>query len=191
MIGEVRPSPRIYSPVEDPEVPPSDFASRFMSWISSYFQPIPNLEAATPPALERRKDMAELSSKPTYTSTMSRMTPEELQATAYPSIFECNPTPMPNSISVQLYAHNYRRALFDTNGAWPHVGVVMLWGDMSPFYFPWSAKVVKHALGAPIRVGEHRRDVRIRKMENANHFVRLYTLTYHERLLNCDSEAPL
>ena len=171
MIGEARPSPEAYSPVEDPNVPPSEVAERFMAWISSYFEPLDTLQDITPTALAQREDVFALTADAKFSCTTSRMTNEELQAATYPAIFACNPTPPPTAAILQVYRDNYRRAILDTKGAWPNVDVTVLWGEMSPFYFLWAAKVMSQHLKEPVRIGEQRRNMRIVKMEKANHFV--------------------
>lgn len=183
MIGEARPSPDAYSPIEDPAVPLAEFADRFMTWISSYFQPFTDLHAITPSALEQRKDMIETSSNPAHTPTTSRMPSADLHAATYPAVFARNPTPMPNALILQIYGQNYRQALFDTKGTWSNVSVLVLWGDMSPMYFPWAVKVMGQDLAVPTRAGEQRRSVRLQKMENATHFVIICLFRFEEYLL--------
>lgn len=178
MIGAPRPSPEPYSPIEDLDVPPSETADLFALWISAYYQPFRDVQAITPLAMVHRKDLVELdsgsgsgSAKTRYTSTVSRMSPEEVRTVTCPSVLERNPTPRPTPVVLEVYDHNFRRAILDTRGAWPNVDVRLLWTDMSAFYFPWAVKVITQALEKPAAGDEKRRNVRVVKLESANHFV--------------------
>lgn len=170
MIGEMKPADA-YSPLEDPNIPPSEIVGRFNTWISAYFEPLHDLDAITPAAITDRKDLTEAFPGTAYTPVSGRMSFDELQSSTYPEAAARNPMPMPDPVTLQVYAHNFRRAVLDTKGAWPRAGVHVLWGDMSPCYFPWAARAIQQALDKPAEKGEQRRKVQIVKMENANHFV--------------------
>ncbi len=73
----------------------------------------------------------------------------------------------------EVYHKNFKRALFDTQGVWPNVKAVVIWGEMSVPDCVWSAKVVRDMLAAQPEEGstEVRREIHIQNLEGADHFV--------------------
>ena len=159
-----------------------------MTWATGYLEPFSDLSAITAEALEHRKHRTSVSSTTTFTPTVSRMTPEELNAVIYPAAMACNPTPFDLPTGSAVYRPNLERAVFDTKGEWQSVEIIMLWADMSDVYCVWSARSMSDLLQEPVPEGQHRRKVRLVKLERANHVV---SPTFLARFDKADSTVPV
>lgn len=162
--------PTTYSPLEDPNIPLSQKAHHFIPWVAGYYERTVDLSAITVPALEQLKNMTDISRDPKYLATTARMGDEDRAAVTWPSGAVRCPTPLFDSGMRASYRRNLHRAVFDTKGTWAHVKVLMLWADRSVVYCLWAAKQLSDRLNEPAEE-EQRRNVRIVKLEDANHFV--------------------
>lgn len=137
--------------------------------------------------MEQLRDMSDVCTDPKRTGTTSRMSDEELAAvTCTDAAIRC-PTPFLTSGIQESYRRNVCGALFDTKGMWNNTKALVLWADMSCMYCLWGAKLLWDMLNASELVtdgDEQRRDVQMVKLESANHFVSIFTLTCSSAIID-------
>ena len=73
--------------------------------------------------------------------------------------------------NLDVFQENFERALFDTEGLFPGVKVVVAWGDESMDDAVWTAKLVNDRVKSEQPEGKVRRNVALYRMEGANHVV--------------------
>jgi hypothetical protein len=176
--------PGLISPLTDPTIPDNERPSRFIRWVTTYYNSLPSPSEITTEALIGRYDMYEATDGDAkYLRTSSRMSEEELSALVCPeNLFRMGST---LGYPPQVYDPTFRRAIFDTRGQWNHVRVVALWADMSVWVCNLSGKVMADMLASPPREEEVRRPVDMIYLQGVNHAVSGHSQSIVPTVSNC------
>ena len=162
----------MYTPIHDKTIPPAELGSRFMVWVSTYFDAVPDQATMTEAKLATRSNNYLSITDPTRKATILRFTEEELPAVADFTVMERTPD-VTWGVLPEIYWENTHRALIDTQGVWPDMKALLMWCDMSTPDIVWAMKTVTdRTLGAQAS-GVPTRDVKVVKVEGGNHFVSL------------------
>lgn len=156
---------QVYHPLRDVSLARDQVWPVAVAFLSSYWEPYTDLSAATPASFRTRKK----ASPPTGGKLVADHTPEELVEITNLDVAN---RIGPNLVDWQVYAENFRRAVFDTQGRWKDVKLVAAWGSMSVWPIVWGAKCLTELLEMPIEEGAQRRDVQVLRIDGANHVVR-------------------
>ncbi|KAI0341809.1 alpha/beta-hydrolase [Trametopsis cervina] len=167
IIGSQLP-PGVITPMDDPTIPDTDRTAAFISWVSSFCNPLPTAEAVTPETLQTRYDMHELSADPRFSPTASRISPSELASISSPEL--AARVLLVLLFRPEVFDKNLRHSIFDTKGLWKDVKIVGLSSDMSPSIFAWAFKVISDMLEMTPGEGEVRRKCDMVKLTGKNHF---------------------
>ncbi|KAF4981672.1 hypothetical protein FZEAL_2559 [Fusarium zealandicum] len=156
-----------YSAFSDESIEPQDRPEAFFKWVSGYY----THDFATG-TLERRSPSTDVS------STVARMTPEEMQACVHADAAGAEGTDSKHfalGLATDLHSHLRRRVFFHDNGKdqqdhWDKLPIQYLWCDRSVWETPWGAGKLREELDSSEQAGKKHRDVQIVRFEGANHF---------------------
>lgn len=194
-----------YHPFRDAALSMDARIRRAMVWLSHYFTPVPALDGVTPALLAARTALHDSAPAPNpdspadaaaaaadagtaKTPTLLRLAPAERAALQDPAALVRSSLPLLR-IAPDVFAANFERALFDTRGALRGVGVLVAWCAESMGDAVWCAKVIagrvaeREAEGEGEGEGKVRREVRIVRLEGANHFVSLWCMGVFQGLM--------
>ena len=140
----------------------------FLTFMSTYWQPFPNLKSIDTASIQQRRPMSDISADPKYRSIRERRTLQEIESIVHaPVKYRIGPA----LVSWEVFMENTRHAFFDTKGTWKDVKALLVWGEMGPWTVAVAAKELTAMLEAPQIEGQQRRDVKIVCLKEANHFV--------------------
>ena len=168
---------QLYNPLRDTSIPEDERGTRFCHWISCYFTAIDDLEEVTESKLVAREALHEAKgSTQTHFNvkpSLDRMTDNEYKSVVDPTVFNRSYVSLRSLAQGDTYGENLRKALFDTDGIWPDIDVLFLWCNMSVSDCIFGAKHVLDLSKKAEGNGHIARPVKLVKIPNANHFVRL------------------
>ncbi|KAI0700598.1 hypothetical protein BC835DRAFT_396880 [Cytidiella melzeri] len=160
--------PKTYTPARDLKTPPDQLTTAFLVWASTWFKSYPDLDSVTLSSIVDQERLTDDPNDPRYLSSYEAMTQQQKDETLFPGIAA---RLGPAFVSWKIYVENLRRAIFDTKGTLKGVPLYHLWGAMSPWNCPWSARRLQDMLDEPVVAGEQRREVHIERLEGIHHFV--------------------
>ncbi|KAJ3553767.1 hypothetical protein NM688_g3442 [Phlebia brevispora] len=169
VVGAVPPE-GIYHPLSDRAVPLERRPHHFMTWVSTYYEPVDDISSMDLSVLAKRRAMHDISNAHETKPLIDRMSVEDIEDTTDPAAFYRSGMHFRN-IPREIYWSNVQRALFDTKGSFAHVDTLVLWCDMSPTISLWAAKSLHERLVSAQGEDKKARKVKLLKLEHANHFV--------------------
>ncbi|PCH43848.1 alpha/beta-hydrolase [Wolfiporia cocos MD-104 SS10] len=157
----------VWTPVRDPALSAEQQGELFPHWVSGYYAHSPAALASLA-TLSRAELCAELAGDAAVDikSTLDRMSPDELAATAEMSVTHRSHRPM-HTVQRGVCADNLRAALHDSTIC-PRVRVSLVWCDMSVAETVLSSWTLARMVEREWPEGA--RKVEIVRMEGANHF---------------------
>ncbi|KAI0092166.1 Alpha/Beta hydrolase protein [Irpex rosettiformis] len=160
--------PKTTYPLKNLTMSTEEAHDAFLTWISTYWQPFPDLKSINTTSIQQRKPMTEISSDPRYKSIRERRSPEEIEGIVHaPVKYRIGPA----LVNWQVFMANTRRALLDTKGTWKDVKVLIAWGEMGPWTVALAAKELTETLQEPAVEGQQRREVKFLCLKDASHFL--------------------
>ena len=141
-----------------------------MHWAASYYEPMSDIEAINLTSLQSRTEVVEGSG---VKSSLNGMSAEDLVDTTDTTVWMRSGQHLRN-IPREIYWHNTQRALFETGEVLPNVDVLVLWCDMTPSIVLWAIRNIHDRMldAQNQQKGKGMREIKIVKLERANHFVR-------------------
>lgn len=128
-----------------------------------------DISSITERLLDTRQPMHTVDPDPRWLPTAFRVSKAELNEIAEPSIAPKIGSPF--TVHLDVLRANTIRALFDTEGVWPQVNVVVLWSTMCATLSAWGARVMGDMLAHPPVEGREGRRISMHQVKDANHFV--------------------
>lgn len=171
------PSPRgVYIPFEDLSLSAAECARLGAIWLSYYFTPVPDLDVVTDELLASRvgqhesitsqEGIPDIDKAP----TLLKMSAEEIEAVRDPEAIVRTSMPFLR-MAPSVYARNFEKAYFDTNGVLPRVNIVVAWGAETFPHSVWAAKAFLDRMKAEQPLEKRRRDITFYRLVGCNHFV--------------------
>lgn len=152
-------------PLFSAEVPAAQRPAAFAQWISSYFAPPP------PGARVTAETICACAVLPARAPTVCTLTADELADTFEPSVIERSGLILGSSGLLATLHQNAHRALLDADAVLPGVDGVALWCDQSAWICVWGMRVLQDFLEREPAPGKRKRQISVKRLENANHFV--------------------
>ncbi|KAI0340787.1 alpha/beta-hydrolase [Trametopsis cervina] len=156
--------PKTYTPARDLKITPDQLKDRFMLWASTFFEPFADLNAVTAASVATHKEISDV---PEHSPTYVRMSPEEVDDTTFGGVASRIGAAV---VGWEISWRNTYNSLFDTKGTLPGIPIYVLWGAMSPWNVPWSARFISDVAEKPAPPGEQRRELHIERLEGLAHF---------------------
>ena len=153
--------------MRDPNLPPERKPEVFLHWAARFYDPVDNIDNVSVSMLTEREKTLDLS-----TSTLSRMSKDTIASLADLTAF------LKYNFVVKMstvFREIAELALYDTQGAWKDLKLVLMWCDRSAWLTVWGAKIVADRMRSG---GENMRKMQLVKLEDANHFVSNQFLPY-------------
>ncbi|KAJ8488427.1 hypothetical protein ONZ51_g3569 [Trametes cubensis] len=159
----------LYHPLHDPTLDGAEKLTAFDHWVTSYFEH-GDVMVKGAEALQSR-----VSRDVQPTSTLSRLTPEEIAELTYP------PATFPTSsdflsmiagVMHGTYAATKEHAFYPPEGVEDLRSVCLriVWCDRSFWETPWSAYLLSKELAQARNEGKHMRDIEVVRLTGGNHF---------------------
>lgn len=155
-------------PFIDPTIPLEEKPEAFLTWVSSYYNPIPDQSSITPESMRTRQATA-------LVPTLRRLSLHDFQHYVEPAVTLGSGGAFIQS-APEIHQRNTRRTFLDADVAFPDVDILDLWCDESISLTVWSAKVIAELLQQEVTEGMRKRRVEILQIKGANHCVSTYKL---------------
>lgn len=189
------PCPGLFSPIEDPSIPPSEGLAMFPEWVSGFYSHAlsPSFPASS---IENSKSALKVNSLADPPPTVCTLSHQDIDATV------CAGPAVPAGSDGILFEAGQRLGLFEemrkrafsmgvgSTGIdarqkvkkwWKNVEIRVIWCDRSPYSMPWGIRALYNYLEDAKTTGRARDgEVNIVRMKGANHFVS--SLISHENL---------
>lgn len=164
---------KLYNPIRDPSVPPTEAPIEFSRWVSSYYRNESGLLRAEDiikipldELMTRMQQKANPDPPIDELATLNRISPETYAQIADTEGALRSHIPLLH-IDRTIYSDNLRAALLGTD-MWPRVRFELIWCAMGPSetaYAAWGLAALLKELGTKTR------PTRIWTLDGANHFV--------------------
>jgi hypothetical protein len=164
----------VYHPFRQASLPLEERVQIAKYWLSYYFTRVPDLSRITDDDLRARVPLHEhpVSGDNTdKTPTFLRISEDELTRLADPTTLVRSSIPI-LVITPAVFAANFERALFNTDGILPSVGVVVAWSDESTGDTVFAAKTIWDRVASEQPADKYRRGITFYQFEGGNHVVR-------------------
>ncbi|KAI0657102.1 hypothetical protein C8Q70DRAFT_291003 [Cubamyces menziesii] len=181
----------LFHPLHDPTLDGAEKLTAFDHWVTSYFEH-GDVMVKGAEALQSR-----VSRDVQPTSTLSRLTPEEIAELTYP------PATFPTSsdflsmiagVMHGTYAATKEHAFYSPEGVEDLRSVCLriVWCDRSFWETPWSAYLLSKELAQARNEGKHMRDIELVRLTGGNHFVsHWFSMTPHGIVSAADTCSPI
>ena len=181
----------LYHPLHDPTLNGAEKLTAFDHWVTSYFEH-GDVMVKGAEALQ-----SHVSRDVQPTSTLSRLTPEEIAELTYP------PATFPTSsdflsmiagVMHGTYAATKEHAFYPPEGVEDLRSVCLriVWCDRSFWETPWSAYLLSKELAQARNEGKHMRDIELVRLTGSNHFVsHWFSMTPHGIVSAADTCSPI
>jgi hypothetical protein len=169
----VGPVQGVYHPFRQASLPLEERVRVAKYWLSYYFTRVPDLSRVTDDDLRARVPLhdhpapgADAGKIPTFL----RISEDELAGLADPTTLVRSSMPI-LAITPAVFAANFERALFNTDGVLPSVGVIVAWCDETMGDVVVAARTIWNKLASEQPADKQRRDIIFYQVEGGNHIV--------------------
>ena len=154
----------------------------FVRWVGAFHAP---LSALTDDIHSHaaRPEMHTISSDPCYINSVEQLVPIHLSSITEPTVFQRSCRNLHTWNMKGAYT-NAERALFDSDGSFYNMKILLLWGDMTISLCSFAAAYAKKRCNDAVAKGTWRfaQEAKFVKIEGGNHFVSM-SMLYFARIL--------
>ena len=160
----------IYFPISDESMPLLQRGVAFRRWVSAFYTPLSELTDDAR-AIGERAVVFDTTGEAAYRPTTDVLSAAQVEAITTPDVL-LRSARFLFTLNDKVCSQNVQRALCGVDGSFPNVQAVLMWCDMSCGPCPVGSKCMADKVQEARVEGRVTREVKVIKLERANHFVR-------------------